>query len=718
MRKRIAKIPKAPGVYRWLNEEGDILYVGKAVDLRARLKNYVAPDAGRQGPWKESMMRVATDVDVTIVRSELEALLLETNLIKQYRPKYNVLMKDDKNYVYAKFSVQEKYPHVEVVRKVERDGAKYFGPYLSSYEIKKILDMLHLLYNFRACEASLNLLNRYPDGVPAGKLRPCTDYHIGQCNGLCAGAVTHAQYIDAINHCIAFFKGDHEPVIRRATEMMQVAAKEKKFEKAATLRNALLFIEAMREKQIISDPSGDDVDVFGVALLSGKVQVVLFQERGGKLLHEAHFSLSGSAESKGDVLAQFLPQYYSSVDEIPPVILVGEDFSDRETLAELLKTERGKNVKIIVPERGKKSHLLELAEKNAEEKAKQAEAKWETEHRTIETALEELQALLSLPSKPKRIEGYDISHLGGTETAGSMSVFCDGKPNTKLYRHFTIQGLKKGDIDDYKSVKEVLRRRMRHLVGGLAFDLKKAEEAGITFGKARKDETGKIETIIRENAATLAQTHVDYKDFMVAREGESIVAIARIVTHPTKLLELKSVWVSPEERHHHLGHLIVRKILSTVKKGKIYITLYPRLESFYSEIGFRHVLTPPKIIKDIMDAADREEPDTPPAVCMLYDTAEHKRDPSLEALPDLLMIDGGKGQLGVAVEVLKEYGLSIPVIGLAKREEEIFVPGNPVSLNIPKESQGRYMLMRLRDEAHRFANRLREMKAKNTLLNG
>lgn len=716
LKKRIAKLPADPGVYRWLNVEGEVLYVGKAKNLKARLKSYVSPDAGKQGPWKESMMRVAADVDVTVVRNELEALLLETNLIKEHRPKYNVLMKDDKNYVYVRFTVFEVYPRVEIVRKLERDGAKCFGPFLSSYELHRILDVLHLLYGFRACAASLDLLNRHPDGVPEGKLRPCTDYHIGQCNGLCAGVLTAEAYRAAIDRCIAFFRGDHEPVIRRARELMQEAAADRKFEKAARLRNALQFIETIREKQSVTDPSGDDADIVGIALLAGKVQVFLFQQRGGKLLHEAHFSLSGSAESKADVLGQFLPQYYAETGDIPPLILVGEDFPDRATLAELLSTERGKRVEIVVPERGKKSQLLELAERNADAKAKQAEAKWESEQRMVDGALEELETVLALSAVPKRIEGYDISHLGGTETSGSMSVFIDGKPANKHYRHFTIHGLKSGDVDDYKSLKEVLRRRLRYLTEDLVAEEQAWKEKGITFGKIRKDERATLVGLLPEHVAALKEQKKDDDSYqyLVVRGNDAMIGVSHYRLHERGSVELFHPAIASEHQGRNLHRFLLRKILRSCKKGKIYISVSALQHEEFAELGFVQIQAPPPFMRERMEFLATLPGDG--FIVMMYDVAQHKMDPSLLSRPDLLMIDGGKGQLGVVVDVLKEFGLSIPVIGLAKREEEIFVPGNPVPLDFPKESPARYLLMRLRDEAHRFANRLREMKAKNTLL--
>lgn len=725
LRKRIARIPKAPGVYRWLNDDGDILYIGKANDLRSRLKSYVAPDAGKQGAWKEALMRIVTDFEVTVVRSDLEAFVLETNLIKQYRPKYNILMKDDKNFVYVRITTKDPYPRIEVLRKMNDDGATYIGPKTSQYQVQRTLEMLRNLYPFRTCKMSIvpkDSTKSIPiDVVLKNKDRPtpCLDHHIGQCTAPCAGLITSEEYrMQCIDPVIRFLRGDQKGVAEMLKEKMKQAAVDRKFEVAAKLRDILGYMQDLAEKQTVSDTSREDADIIGVSVLSNRSQVVILRERDGKIIDDVSLELSSSTDSIGEVLSQILPQFYTSTADFPRLLVLPEPFEGIEEFHAWFAERAGRSVEIRVPERGKQSTVLKLAMKNAEERAKQREAKWESEHRMVEGALEELQKVLGLPAIPKRIEGYDISHLGGTETAGSMSVAIDGKPANRDYRHFTIHGLKSGEVDDYRSLREVLRRRLRYVVGGLKFDEAQWASKGVVFAKAKKDDQKTLEQIIQDHPKELSQTPVSYKDCIVARKGDQIAAMGRLVAHAGGLREIKSVWVSPDFRGQSLAHVIVRKLLSTLKKGKVYITLHPKHEELYADIGFRAVNTTPPVLLEQMKKDDASAPEEPKDICLMYEVQANKSDKSLEAVPDLLMIDGGKGQLGVAVEVLKEYGLSIPVIGLAKREEEIFVPGNPVSIPLPKESQGRYLLMRLRDEAHRFANRLREMKAKNTLLGG
>jgi excinuclease ABC subunit C len=698
LRKRIARASTQPGVYRWLDADGNIIYVGKAKNLRNRLRSYVVANAAKgQGPWKESMVAQLADFDVTITNSELEALMLETNLIKQIRPRYNVLMKDDKNYVYVSVSVQDQYPRIDIVRKIETGGARYFGPYLSPYDVRHTLDMLHEFFAFRSCKTSLDILNKValspltPSPSPAlrqaqdrlqrgglsreavfntGKLKPCLDSQIGQCNGLCAGIVSQEEYRRRTGEVMQFFKGDYDPVIVRGKELMVLFAAQKKFERAAAVRDTLKMIERLKEKQLVSDTSGDDVDVVGVAMLSGKAHVEVMQKRGGKLIGEHHIALMGNAESIGDVLEQFLPQYYDTVVDLPDTLLVGETFSGRVALAAYLTQKRGRKVQVKIPERGTKSQLLMLAETNAQEKAKQAEATWEAEQRNIDAALAELVQHLALPSEPMRIEGYDISHTGGTETVGSMVVFVKGKPRNDQYRSFTIHTLKSGVIDDYRSLKEVLSRRLRHITGGLKVEEKKWREAGVTLGKVKKDKGGTM--------------------IVASFEGEQIGSV-RLEKKDGKKLELTALTIAESYETTALGSFLARSMLRTVKKGKVYAQVPEELEQQYASLGFRHVL---------------KQQGT-----MMYDTIQQKPDASLAAIPDLLVIDGGKGQLSAVVDVLKSLGLHIPVIGLAKREEEVFVPGKSMSILFAKDSSAKFMLMRLRDEAHRFANHHRQKRA-------
>jgi excinuclease ABC subunit C len=617
LRSRVSRAPQKPGVYRWIGKNEEVLYVGKAKDLRNRLKSYLQKPDASLGPWKTALLKHIADVDWTVTETEIEALILETNLIKELKPKYNVLMKDDKNYVYVRMTVKDAYPGFSVVRMIENDGAKYFGPFLTAYKINRTLDMLHTVYDCRACKRSIDQLNK---GANA-KLKPCLDSQIGKCCGLCDGKVSQKEYRRRIDEVIRFFKGDRKGVQAELKKKMEEAAMQNKFEKAAILRDTLQYIESLDEQQIVSDTSGANTDAIAVALQSGRSQVVVLRERGGRLIGERSYALTGQANTVSKVLEQFLPQYYTAVDrDIPELVLCSEEMDERDILEKWLTEKHGRKVEIKVPERGKKSKLIKMAEENAREKVKQQLAKWEAATQKVEQALDELKDVLAFSKTPKRIECYDISHLGGTETVGSMVVCTNGKADNRQYRSFTIRTMKKGVINDYKAIKEVLVRRLRHLT------------------ENRKEWLKQISIALQKN-------------------------------------------------------------------NKLYVTVHPELESTYADRGFRYVHTFPKELNEKLEENN--------IVMMLEE--RKKEDISLGAKPDLIVLDGGKGQLSTGVEVLKMADLEIPIIALAKSEEEVFVPGESSPVTFKKDSEGLFLLMRLRDEAHRFANRHRERRLKHRL---
>ncbi|TSC58422.1 MAG: UvrABC system protein C [Candidatus Peregrinibacteria bacterium Greene0416_19] len=750
LRKRVATAPAGPGIYKWKDAEGTVLYVGKAKNLKNRLRSYVQmKDAS--GPWKQSFLRQIADFEVTVVGNEIEALILETNLIKELRPKYNVLMKDDKNYVYARVTVQDPFPRVETVRRFDpHDGAKYFGPMLSGSELVNTLTMLRKIFPFRMCRMEIEPVSQpknpsphppslknpsphplapSPDGgggmggggwsikmdvVCTHKDRPtpCLDHHIGSCTAPCVGTKTPEEYFrESIDGVIRFLKGDYESVKDLVKVKMRQAALEKKFELAAQLRDYLGTIERLQSgQQIITDTTGEDSDVIAVALLSGRADVCVMYRRGGKLIGDSCFSLSGQAESEAGVLAQFLPQYYGDGIDIPGTLIVSEELLDAKTLEGWLTGLKGRKVQILLPERGRKSHLLQLAEKNVQEKARQRELKWEAARGNAENAQRQLQEILHLPVLPHRIECYDISHLGGTETVGSMTVAIAGRAANDQYRSFTIRSLKEGDVDDYKALQEVLTRRIRRLVEDLPAEQEKWKGKGVTFGKALKKEQEQIETISRANPGDIGSDMVDYRDYVVARHGGAVIGMARLFVYPPKIPTIRSVWVHDAWRGNKLGQFLVRKILRGLKRGKMYLHSKASLEDYYAAVGFRHVLTPPPALREKLERFHAEHPDAEPSLIMVYDASQNKIDVSLSSCPDLLVIDGGKGQLSAVTAVLQKFGVQIPVIGLAKREEEVFVPDRSTPLLFPPDSPAKFLLMRLRDEAHRFANHHREKR--------
>lgn len=745
LKSRIAKLPAKPGVYRWLDARGTVLYVGKAVNLRNRVKSYLQKDAelparrslgGGGGPWKQALMRQVTDVQVTVTNSELEALILETNLIKGKKPKYNVLMKDDKNYVYVRVSVIDPFPRIELVRHPLRDRAQYFGPYVSAFDIRETLTTLRKVFPYRNCKMSIeqetskpinqqtsqknnqqSTISQYAVSIKnRDRPTPCLDYHIKQCCAPCIGCVTPGDYrAIAIEGVIDFLKGKTEDAMMLLKERMQAAARDRKYEQAAKLRDALKMIERLSEKQIVSDTSGEDADVFGVAVETSRAFVVLLKERDGKVIDESSFTLQIHAQTSAEVMAQFLQQYYTDAPDVPPLIVLPEEIEERDLLAKWLTEKRGTHVTLRIPERGKHPALLRLAEDNAREKVQHFETRWEAAARNVEDALKELKMSLDLPTVPRRIEGYDISHLGGTETVGSMSVFVDGKPRYDQYRSFTLKTLADREVDDYRALQEVLQRRLLHLTRNIREEERRWKSRGIVFGKARKDEAASIKKILREEPEGMSLQKFDVKDFLVARHGKAIVAFARLLTHGRNEVELKSVWVRSDHRHQGLGNLIIRMLLKEAERKKlkkIYIRIFTKMEEYYAALGFRPAQVLPPIIGKQVRAIRRKHP-TMQGMTMVYLFAEHKKDDvSLSTRPDLLLIDGGKGQLAAVLNVMKGLKIAIPVIGLAKKQEEVFASASGNPLSFAKDSPARFLLMRLRDEAHRFANAHRESRLK------
>ncbi len=718
-------------MYRWLDEDGKVLYVGKAKNLRNRLRSYVTKDSAA-GPWKQSFLRKIADFEVTVTNTEIEALIFETNQIKELRPKYNVLMKDDKNYIYVRIT-REEFPRVDTVRKIEeKDKALHFGPFLSAGELEAQLAMLRSIFPFRTCRMEIEtkdfketedpsaLLRTGVDDSENGKIRlhiechhrdrptPCLDHHIGKCTAPCTGVISPQAYREqCIDGVVRFLKGDSESIRSLLEERMKRAALDRKFELASQFRDSLASLDRLQGKQLVTDTSGEDTDIIAVSVLSMRADVVVMQRRNGRLIGDTFYSLAGSADDAGEVLEQFLPQYYEDGQEIPDAVIVSEGIEDGGVIEKWLTQKKGKNVELILPQRGKKSHLLQLAEKNVREKAHQRELKWESERKNTEEAMLQLKNILKLPSEPSRIEGYDISHLGGTETVGSMTVMIDGKARNDQYRSFTVRSLKSGEVDDYKALKEVLRRRLGHLSEGIAHEKKQWKEQGISFHKAKKSDQPLLESIRSKNH--LETDDLAYREFFVAKNDERIVAMARL-QKKKDVAVLKSVWVVPKLRGGRLGLYLIKCLLKPIKKGKVYLLCDPQLEQYYAEAGFRFVIKPPAAISKELEEFRGKYPDAPKLQVMMSEAAKNKVDPSLAARPDLLVIDGGKGQLSVVLEVLKALKLEIPVIGLAKREEEVFVAGKSVPVTFPSDSPAKFLLMRLRDEAHRFANRHRETR--------
>ena len=576
-------LPHKPGIYIMKDAQGTILYVGKAISLYNRVRSYFQ-ESSDLSPKNRSMVAKVEDIEFLVVKNEVEALVLESNYIKEYRPKYNVLMRDDKSYPYIKVALTEDFPRVYRVRSFHRDGNRYFGPYTNSGAVDATLDLLNKLFAFRTCRYDASTWAPPAQGEPpAGwkqKLlpRPCTQYYIHRCIAPCVAYATREEYDAVIKQVILFLEGKHDEVVKTLQEKMQAAAENLNFEEAARIRDRIQAVERVLEKQrIISTEEQDDQDVIAFASDEDETCMMTFFFRNGKLIGREFFILQGTRDSSpGEVMASFLQQFYESSPHIPPELVVEAEPDDRAVIQSWLREKRNGAISITAPKRGDKLRLIEMVKQNASEVLEQQRIKWLTDSQKTQLALEELQEALNLAAPPQRIECYDISNTQGTNSVGAMVVFEAGRPKPSEYRRFKIKTVE--GPNDFASHQEVLRRRFRNAAKQAAADVETASE---------------------------------------------------IITHTDTSIE----------------------------------------------------------------AADYATVDKTPVATQF----QHEW-----ALPDLIIIDGGKGQLSAAMEVLQELHIDIPTVGLAKENEEIFTPGSPDPIMLPRSSQGLYMVQRIRDEAHRF----------------
>ena len=543
----LATLPAKPGCYIMKNGDGTIVYVGKAISLKSRVRSYFHADAGHDAKTRRLVREIA-DIEWIVVGSELEALILEMNLIKKHRPKYNIRLKDDKRYPYIKIHWADPFPKVTVTRQMVEDGSRYFGPYTSAWAVYQTLDVLRRVFPYLTCDRD----------ITGTDLRACLYYDIKLCIAPCIGAASQAQYRQMISDLMDFLNGHNEPIVTRLQRDMEKAAEEMRFEKAAAVRDQLKAIQSIIERQKIVFASDYlDSDVLAMARSDGEACVQIFFIRGGKLIGREYFILEGTEdEADSEIMEQFVTQFYTEAANIPEQVMLPQEIEERKIIAQWLRSKRGGDkVEIFVPKAGQPRELVQMATENATETLQALRAQWQADTHKQEQALAELQQALNLPEPPNRIECYDISNTQGTAIVGAMVVFTQGVPDKKLYRKFNIESVV-GAPDDFASMEEMLTRRFRRWRAG-------QETAG--------------------------------------------------------------------------------------------------------------------------------EPGSKP-------------DASFSFLPDLVIIDGGKGQLGRAVNVLERFELfdKVPVVGLAKQQEEIFFPYKSESLMLPRHSQALYLVQRIRDEAHRY----------------
>ncbi|MFQ5812226.1 MAG: excinuclease ABC subunit UvrC [Anaerolineae bacterium] len=564
LKDKLQTIPTKPGVYLMKDERGQVIYVGKSVNLKNRVRSYFQASASHSLKLHRLIYRIA-DFDFIVTDSEIEALILECNLIKEHRPRYNIRLKDDKRYPYIKITWQEDYPRVIVTRRMERDGARYFGPLTAVWAVRQTLDMLRRLFPYLTCKRQ----------ITGQDTRACLYYHIGRCAGPCIGAISKEEYRALIKRICLFLEGKAEEIVADLQTQMTSAAEALDFERAAALRDQIEAVERVTKQQKIVLAVGKDQDVIALAREDGDACVQVFFIRQGKLIGREYFVLDGTAEEdEAQIVASFVKQFYDEAAYVPTKIILPTNVEEARIIEAWLRSKRGRKVRLHVPKRGRERELVQMAAENAAETLASLRAQWLLDEGRSVEALAQLQEHLGLEEAPTRIEGYDISNIQGTAATGSMVVFVKGVPRKSDYRRFRIRTVE--GADDYAMMQEVLGRRFKRALEGRV-------------------------------------------------EGSS-----KLKAQSSKFKEA-DVWT---------------------------------------------------------------------------------------ILPDLIIIDGGKGQLNAALEVLEEYGLKdeVPAAGLTKKREEIFLPGRSELLVLPRDSQGLYLLQRIRDEAHRFAiSYHRKLRAKKSL---
>lgn len=449
--EELKKLPGQPGVYIMHDAKDAIIYVGKAISLKNRVRQYFQSSRDKTAKIRQMVSKIAR-FEYIVTDSELEALVLECNLIKEHRPRYNTMLKDDKTYPYIKVTASEEYPRILFSRQMKKDKNKYFGPFTSAGAVKDTIELIRKIYRIRACSRKL------PQDM--GKDRPCLYYHIHQCDAPCQGYISQADYQKSVKQAVGFLNGQYEPVMKYLEEKMRTASETMEFEKAIEYRDLLDSVRKVAQKQKITSQSMEDRDIIAMAKDERDAVVQVFFVRDGKLIGREHFhmNLTGS-ESKAEILNSFVKQFYAGTPFVPHEIWVQEELEDAEVIASFLTARRGQKVRFVVPKMGEKERLVELAEKNAKMVLSQDKEKIKREELRTIGAMNQIGSWIGF-SGIKRVEAYDISNISGFESVGSMIVYENGRPKRNDYRKFrirTVQG-----PNDYASMREVLLRRFSH----------------------------------------------------------------------------------------------------------------------------------------------------------------------------------------------------------------------------------------------------------------
>ena len=451
IQEELKKLPGKPGVYLMHDEKDAIIYVGKAISLKNRVRQYFQSSRNK-GAKIEQMVTHISRFEYIVTDSELEALVLECNLIKEHRPKYNTMLMDDKTYPFIKVTVNEPFPRVMMARRMKKDKAKYFGPYTSAGAVKDTIELIRKLYHIRSCNRSL------PKDI--GKERPCLNYHIHQCYAPCQGYISREEYRKSIDEVVRFLNGNYDPILKELEEKMLDASENLEFEKAIEYRELLASVQKIAQKQKITDTAGDDRDIIAMASEGEDAVVQVFFIRGGRLIGRDHFYLKiAENDTKSEILSSFIKQFYAGTPYIPAELMLPEEIEDQEIIEEWLTTRKEHKVRLRIPKKGTKEKLVELAQKNAQMVLKNDKERLKREEGRTIGAVKELEKILGLTGII-RMEAYDISNTNGFDSVGSMVVYEHGKPKRNDYRKFKIKSVQ--GPDDYASMNEVLTRRFEH----------------------------------------------------------------------------------------------------------------------------------------------------------------------------------------------------------------------------------------------------------------
>ena len=638
----LKNLPTSPGIYRFLNQEGEIIYIGKAKNLKKRVKSYFNPKI-QQSLKNQVMIKKIHDIKCSVVSSDLEAYLLETNLIKQHRPKYNILMKDDKNFAYLKVTTQEDFPKLFLERKISDNKSTYIGPKTSTTSFKMALDILNKIFFKFDCQIGYETIKQGKASAKQIQKPICQIKQLDANHSPCISDLSKEEYQKVIQIIIDFFKGKNLQIKELIQQQMLEFATNKEFEKAAKYRDKLQTLESIIQKQkIISTNIQSNLDIINCYSISNEFYFCIILIREGKILEIKNLQVQDNLESIDiEVFQQFLIQYYTQTQDYPQKILCPLTFP--KEFQNHLENLSQQKLKLQSPQIGDKSKLLDLAFKNAKLYAQKHSTKWL--HNQKQGVLENLKTILNLKKLPKRIECYDVSHLAGTHTKASMVVFENAMPLKSDYRYFNIQSLKANKVDDYQSMHEALKRRLKYIA---------------QLPKGWKLSKSKLDIRVKKDKKNMF--HIKFKEV-------------------DKYLELSEI--TQDKDQHQIDSTILKLSCDKFKNiKKIYLNPNLKLDkTLLIQAGF----------KEIQNSQYQ--------YCLIK---EKEANTSFKQKPDLIVIDGGKGQLKMALDALRESNLEIPIISLAKKFETIY-KSNKEPVHLAYTDPSLKLIQHLRDEAHRFA---------------